>query len=85
MNEIEKNQMNTTEPAREDHLKWAKDRALEYCDANDPSQAFASIASDLRKHPETASHPALQLGMMMLMGGHLSTPEAMRKFIEGFN
>lgn len=70
---------------RQEHLEWCKKRALEYCDAGDWEQAFASMGSDLRKHPETENHSGIQLGMMMLMAGHLSTPEKMRKFIEGFN
>lgn len=70
---------------REEHLQWCKDRALEYVDANDTSQAFASFSSDMSKHPETANHSALKLGTMLLMGGHLNTPAEMRKWILGFN
>lgn len=84
--------MNTpkTETSREfrtraEHLAWCKQRALEYCDAGDVNQAYASMASDLRKHPETSNHAATALGMQMLMSGLLSTPSAMREFIEGFN
>lgn len=72
-------------PSRADHLVWCKERALEYVDAGDLQQAFASIASDLNKHPETADHPGVKLGMMLLMSGHLSTPDAMRDHIEGYN
>ncbi|MFY9457669.1 MAG: hypothetical protein WAP23_01945 [Candidatus Spechtbacterales bacterium] len=43
------------------------------------------MCSDLGKHPETAGHLAIELGMMLLMGGHLDSKEEMRKFIEGFN
>ena len=70
---------------RSEHMQWCKDRALEYCDNGDTANAWASMASDLRKHPETENHAALELGMMMLMTGQLSTTEKMRKFIEGFN
>ncbi len=70
---------------RAEHLKWCKDRALEYVDLGDTSQAYASMVSDMRKHTETENHSAIELGMMMLMGGHLSTQEEMRKFILGFN
>jgi len=70
---------------RQEHLDWCKKRALEYVDAGDQRQAFASMASDLGKHPDTAGHTAIQLGMMLLMGGHLDTPEKMREFINGFN
>lgn len=75
--------MNTT--TRSEHLAWCKKRALEYCDIGDTQQAFASMASDLVKHDETRGHIAIELGMQMLMGGFLSTPEKMRNFIEGFN
>lgn len=77
--------MSTTDTTRTEHLAWCKSRALEYCDMGDTSQAFASMVSDLGKHPETANHSAVQLGMMRLMGGHLSEPNKMREFINGFN
>lgn len=70
---------------RAEHLEWCKRRALEYVDANDNTQAFTSMASDLRKHPETEKHGGVELGMMLLMGGHLDTAEEMRKYINGFN
>lgn len=70
---------------RAEHLAWCKQRALEYCDANDPNQAWASMASDLGKHPETENHSAIALGMMMMVAGLLRTEPEMRKFIEGFN
>lgn len=66
-------------------MNWCKQRALQYCDTGDVNQAYASMASDLRKHPETANHGAVELGMMMLASGHLNSPEEMRKFIKGFN
>ena len=70
---------------REQHMAWCKKRALEYVDVGDLANAAASMASDLRKHPETENHSAIQLGMGLLMIGQLSTVEAMREFIEGFN
>lgn len=70
---------------REEHLKWCKERALRYVDAGDIPQAVASMTSDLGKHPETANHAGMMLGMMMLMSGQLNTQEQARKFIEGFN
>ncbi len=70
---------------REEHLEWCKKRALEYVDADDCPQAYASMASDLRKHPETERHAAIGLGMQMMMAGLLDKPSDMRKFIEGFN
>lgn len=73
------------EPTRAEHLAWCKKRALEYCDAGDPKNAWASMASDMRKHPETEHHVALQLGMMLMMSGQMQSAGEVRKFIEGFN
>lgn len=75
----------TNQPTREEHLQWCKQRAIQYCDAGDTNQAFASMASDMSNHPETSDHIALGLGMVMMIGGNLKSPTAMRKFIEGFN
>lgn len=71
--------------SRQEHLKWCKQRALEYCDAGDVNQALASMCSDLGKHAETQGHSAIQLGLMLYLAGQLNTPREMRKFIEGFN
>lgn len=74
-----------TDRTREDHLAWCKQRALEYVDRGDVSSAFASMASDLKKHPETEKHAGIELGVMMLMTGNLSSQPDMKRFIEGFN
>lgn len=70
---------------RAEHLAWCKKRALAELDAGNIEDAFASMASDLSKHPETERHGALELGMMMLMSGLLYSPHKMRDFINGFN
>jgi hypothetical protein len=70
---------------REQHLKWCKQRALEYIDAGDIEQAFASMASDLSKHEQTRSHKAIELGAMLMFAGKLKTTNEMRDFINGFN
>lgn len=70
---------------RAEHLAWCKRRAHVYVDAGDLVEAFTSMASDLDKHPETQGHSGTKLGMMLLMAGHLSTPDKMRTFIDGFN
>ena len=77
--------MTETTTTRANHLARCKQRALEYVEAGDLQQAFASMTSDLGKHPETFRHSAIQLGMMMLMDGQLGTEQKMRNFIEGFN
>ena len=72
---------------RQEHLDWCKKRALEYVDAGDTQQAFASFASDVRKHPKTEDigKTIAMLGMPMLMNGHLSTVHKMREHIQGYN
>ena len=71
--------------AEKDHLAWCKQRALEYVDRGDLAAAFASFASDMKKHPGTENHPALGLGVMLMFGGHLRTADQMREHIEGYN
>ena len=71
--------------SRAEHLQWCKDRALEYVEMGDLKQAFASMGSDLRKHPETSRHPGIELGMGLLWTNQLNTKEKMKKFIQGFN
>ena len=70
---------------RKEHLQWCKDRAMEYVDKDDVANAFISMASDLGKHPETADHAGIKLGLMLRIAGELDTPIKMRDFIEGFN
>jgi len=70
---------------RKAHLQWCKDRANEYVENGDLQQAFASFTRDMGEHPETANHVALQMGMMLLLNGSLSTPSQMREWINGFN
>ena len=67
---------------RQEHLDWAKKRAIEYLNSGDTTGAFSSMASDLQKHPETAGHVGIKLGLLLMMTGNLHD---MRKWIEGFN
>ena len=79
--------MPETATTRQDHLDWCKQRALEYVDAGDLENAFASFASDVTKHPETEGIGQMigMLGMPLLMSGHLNTPREMRDHIQGYN
>lgn len=70
---------------RSEHLAWCKTRAMEYVDQGDLINAFASMTSDLNRHEHTAGHLGVELGMLEMMTGGLSTPDQMRRFIEGFN
>ena len=77
--------MSTERMTRAEHLDWCKRRANEYVDIGDNNQAFASMTSDLNKHPETEGHTALGLGMSLLIAGKLGSSSETRKFINGFN
>lgn len=70
---------------RAEHLQWCKDRALGELERSGTTDAIASMLSDMGKHDETADHKALELGMMLLLNGHLSTDHQMRQWIIGFN
>ena len=70
---------------RAEHLAWCKERALAYVDQGDVQNAFASLVSDLGKHTNTRDHGAIELGMMLMIGGQLSTEAQMRDFIDGCN
>lgn len=76
---------NVYEWTRAEHLAWCKKRALEALDRGGATEAFVSMLSDLRLHPETAGHAGLTLGMVQLAAGRLNTQEAMRRHIEGYN
>ena len=69
---------------RDEHLAWSKKRALEYVDAGDLTLAVASMASDLKTHPDT-DNPALNglvmIGMMYATDGDKA---AVRSWIERF-
>lgn len=39
--------------SREEHLAWAKERALEFLDLGEVQEAWSSLVSDLSKHGET--------------------------------
>ena len=72
---------------RDEHLEWAKQRAREYLDLGDWEQAWASMVSDLGKHPELEKHIAIEMEMMLIMmpnSSYTNVP-AMRRFIEGFH
>lgn len=71
---------------RDERVEWTKQRAL--AELEPPGgggvvAAIASVQSDLGKHPETQGHTAIELMMMLAMGGHLSTPIQVREFIDG--
>ncbi len=68
---------------REEHLQWCKDRALEYLDKGDMTNAVTSMLSDLSKHEETrkVGESMAPMGMMFLMN-HDSA--GVRRFITGF-
>lgn len=70
---------------RAEHLQWCKDRAMEYVDSGDLTEAVASMCSDLNKHKDTRNHAGIQLGMSLMMAGKMGTTSEARKFIEGFN
>jgi hypothetical protein len=72
-----------TERTRAEHVEWCKARAREYLDAGDPKNAFASMGSDMQKHPETrkAAQALMMLGVMHAAVGDIA---GVRRWVEGF-
>lgn len=66
--------------SRAEHLEWCKVRALEYLP--DTAQAMTSLASDLRKHPDTRDHQVVKLMWKMTLSGLMNVREC-RDLIEG--
>lgn len=68
---------------RDEHLAWAKKRALEYLDAGDVVQAVTSMGSDLDKHPELRANPSLMAyAILFLLPNH--DERGVREWVEGF-
>jgi hypothetical protein len=69
---------------RDEYLDWCRKRALEHLDAGDLTHAVASMASDLKTHPDT-DNPALNglvaIGMMYVTDGDKL---AVQRWIERF-
>lgn len=71
---------------RDEHLAWAKKRALEYVDAGDVRQGFTSMLSDLSKHPELKDHKGCEIGVgFMMLPGWIDNEREVRRWIVGFN
>lgn len=70
---------------RQDHLQWAKDRALEILEKGDITGAWTSFVSDMGKHNDLKDHMAINLGMQLLFSGNLSAKDQMKDWINGFN
>ena len=70
---------------RDEYLEWCKQDALKYL-PHDPREAFTSMLSDLRKHPELEKHPGCEMGLLfMLLQGWIDNPVEVRRWIVGFN
>lgn len=75
----------TNHQARDEHLAWCKERALEYIEAGDIENGIASMLSDMGKHRATAKHPGLELMMMQFAAGLFRDMSEVKRFIEGFH
>ena len=67
---------------KQEHLNWCKQRAFEYLDLNDPTNAIASFMSDLAKHKETINHPRVPSLRSIMESTDI---EAIRKCINEFD
>jgi hypothetical protein len=71
---------------RREHLDWCIERAIAEMDYyKDPSKAYVSMASDLRKYPETNSETLISLCIMQPMMNPKPTRQEVINFLKGFN
>lgn len=71
---------------RRQHLDWCIERAIQEMDHyNDPRMAYTSMASDLGKHPETASPSLIQLCIMQPVMNPGASRQQVINFLKGFN
>lgn len=56
---------------------------MEYVEQGDCVSALASMLSDLGKHPETEK--SVEIGGMLMFTINTGDPQAVRRFITGFN
>ena len=75
------------EKSRDEKLQWCKDRAIEYVDRGDLSQAVSSMGSDLQKFDElaAASQTFKKLFPLALLNMQNNDASGIRRFINGFN
>jgi hypothetical protein len=70
---------------RLEHIDWCKQRAIQEMDYyKDPNKAYISMASDLRKHPETNSEALISLCIMQTMMSGKNTRQEVINFLNGF-
>jgi len=70
---------------REEHIRWAKTKALKHVTRGDFEKAFRSMVSCLNKHKETRGHIAIELGLNLMINGFLNNEKSVRDYINGFN
>jgi hypothetical protein len=71
--------------SRQEHLAWAKERALEHVEAGDLPGAVASMTSDLMKSDDWSAVAIIQLAGVGMQCEIPRGAEAVRRWIEGFN
>lgn len=70
---------------REEHLKWCRERAIQDMDYyKDPTKGLISMASDLRKHPETNHESLTSLCLAQVIINPKITRQQVIDFIDGF-
>ncbi len=69
---------------RAEHLAWCKQRALEYVDLGDLTNAVSSMVSDMGKHPGTEASCQAPLAMIGMVNAADGDARRVREWIEGF-
>jgi len=68
-----------------EHLNWCVERATEYANRGDMTNAWASFTSDVRKHEGTEHIGTHELLAMAMFSGLYDDPRKFRDFISGWS
>src|ERR1044072_5501294 len=74
----------TMDKTRDEHLAWAKQRALDYLDRSDLVNAVASMCSDLQDHKDFEPSEIAYLTASAVIHVQRNDAAGVRRWIEGF-
>lgn len=68
--------------SKDQHIKWCRERALRMLGCQRPLMVLTELLSNLRSHPETRNHAAIDAAHKLLVQGKLRSKESVQYFVE---
>lgn len=70
--------------SKDQYIDWCRERALRMLNSRLPLVVLTELLSNLRSHPGTRNHPAVDAAHRLLSIGKLMSKESVRYFVENF-